>query len=254
MKTMKIEELSLLPQKTYRSQATDPVTVAEYAGLMERGVTFPPLTIAEVGKAKAQVLVGGAHRLAAAIKAKLTELPVTIVACKASIDAEVLAFTDNVSHGLTLTVEDKRKAILALIQTPSFKKLSNAAIAKRLGVSDMTIKRYRDAIGTKSPQAAKSGHKNKPAKAVSTEPKVDKGGVVKPQTSAKPNAAWNIREGGSWSGGGAEYVAQAIVERVTEGVGRRSTATWNERCAYLETIGQQLIEWAAKNKAEAQAA
>jgi len=67
-----------MPTRTFRLQATNPETVAEYAALMERGVEFPALTVAKVGKAGTEVLVGGAHRLAAAVKAKIEELPVNV--------------------------------------------------------------------------------------------------------------------------------------------------------------------------------
>lgn len=247
-KLIKVEELVLIPQVTFRTGGADPAVVAEYAGLMERGVTFPPLTVAEVGKAAQRVLVGGAHRLAAALKAKLAELPVNVVACKSAADAELLAFTDNASHGLPLTAEDRRKAIIKLLQSPSLAKLSNATLAKRLGVSDMSIKRYRDAIGEKSPQASKSGHKNRKPGKVSTEPKVDKGGQVVEPPANTPRAAWRVHEGGSWSGGGVEHVTQAITARVTEGVGRKSVTAWNARCDYVSQIAASLQAWSDANR------
>ncbi|HUV74187.1 MAG TPA: ParB N-terminal domain-containing protein [Anaerolineae bacterium] len=230
---MKIEELVLLPVRTFRTQATDPATVAEYAALMAAGTTFPPLTVAEVGKSKTQVLIGGAHRLAAAVKAGLKDIEVTTVACKSAADAEVATFADNASHGLSLTPEDKRKAILTIIQLKPFAKLSNAAIAKRLGVSDMTVKRYRDAVGTVSPKAKMSGHKSK------IEPKVDKGGKVQAQTSDP--VAWKIA--GAKMGGGADKVAAAIVAKITEGVSTKQADTWRERVQYVYEVCEALERW-----------
>ena len=246
----KVAELVLMPTRTFRLQATNPETVAEYAALMERGVEFPALTVAKVGKAGTEVLVGGAHRLAAAVKAKVEELPVNVVECKAAIDAEVLAFTDNVTHGLTLTAQEKRLAIIELIQTATFSKLSNATIAKRLGVSDMTIKRYRDAIGEKSPKAAQSGHKAKPKAKGTIEAgvSIDKGGKVEAvPVKGKPASAWNMA-GGSWSGGGVEAIVEAITVRVTEGVGRKSVNSWNERMDYLDKLAASLKAFADANR------
>jgi len=227
---MKIEELVLLKQYTYRAEKTDPAVVAEYAGLMERGVAFPPLTVAVIGKAKDKVLVGGAHRLAAAVKAKLTELKVTEVVCKAAIDAEVLAFTDNITHGLSLTAEEKRKAILELLQKPGFSKLSHAQAAKRLGVSDMSIKRYRDAIGQVSPKKAQSGHKN-------AAPKVSKGGEVTPAGPASPTV-WTIH--GAQLGGGADKVARVIADHVLEACSPKQTVTWNKNLDFLAEVAATL--------------
>ena len=204
-KEQKIEKAVLLnmDQVGFRDNKLDSDTVAEYAALMAQGVTFPPLHVAEVGKAATQMLVGGAHRLAAGVKAKVESFNVVVTKVKTKVDAEVLAFQDNAAHGLQLTPTEKRQAILQLIQKPAMKKLSNAAIAKRLGVSDMTIKRYRDSLGETSPKAGMSGHKSKP------KPKTDK-----PKT--ENGAGWRIE--GSQLGGGANAIAQAIVTKITEGL------------------------------------
>lgn len=231
---MSIEELVLLPKRTFRSVETDAATVAEYAGLMEQGVEFPPLLIAEVGKAKNRVLVGGFHRLAAATKAKVKTMAVDVAPCRTTFDAELLAFTDNVDHGLNYTAEERRQAILAILQTPTGKKLSNAAAAKKLGVSDMSIKRYRDAIGAKSPKASQSGHKNRTKSNVA--PKVDKGGKVEP-VNTDP-VTWKIQ--GAMLGGGAAKCVEAIVAKVVEGTSTKSPTTWNERMDYLESIADNV--------------
>lgn len=248
-KNMSVEELVVLPKRTFRFTETDPATVAEYAGLMEQGIVFPPLVIAEVGKTKKRVLVGGFHRLAAATKAKVKELPVVIASCKAAIDADVLAFTDNVAHGLGYTADEKRKAILELLQTPSFAKVSSAAAAKRLGVSDMSIKRYRDAIGTKSPKAGQSGHKNKKSNVA---PKVDAGGKVV-QADSNP-VRWKIQ--GAKLGGGAEAVASAIIEKVCEGTSPKSPEVYRERISHIESIAQALLAFCdgARQSGEVKAA
>lgn len=250
MKKLSVAELVLVPVRTFRTEQVNAATVAEYAALMERGVEFPPLTIAEVGKAKQRVMVGGMHRLAAAVKAKLTELPVNLVACASAIDSEVLAYTDNGSHGLRLTAEENRKALLAILQTPTFAKLSHAAAAKRLGVSDMSVKRYRDAVGETSPKAKQSGHKAKAKGAIEKGVQVDKGGQVEAVPVKGKASAWRIHEGGSWSGGGVDQIVEAITTRVTEGIGRKSVKSWNERCDYLRSIAAQLTAWADANSAK----
>jgi hypothetical protein len=203
-KEQKIEKAVLLnmAQVGFRENKLDTDTVAEYAALMNQGVTFPPLHIAEVGKQETRVLVGGAHRLAAGVKAKVESFSVIVTKVKTMVEAEVLAFHDNAAHGLQLTPAEKRQAIIQLIQKPAMKKLSNGAIAKKLGVSDMTIKRYRDSLGEASPKAKMSGHKSKP-KAKADKPKTETG------------AGWRIE--GSQLGGGAGAIANAIVSKITEG-------------------------------------
>jgi hypothetical protein len=183
------KEVALLEQITFRSNGVDRATVDEYAALMAGGTVFPPVTIATWGKDN-RALIGGAHRLAAAVQIHRDEIEATVVKVKSRAEAERLAFTDN-HHGLALTADDRRKAILAFLQQPSFAKLSHTKAAALLGVSDMTIKRYRDGLELKSPKAAMSGHKNKP------EP--------------KPEAT------GDYDGSAPDAIAARIVEEVTGG-------------------------------------
>ena len=246
-KKMKVEELALLPVRSFRTNGPNPETVAEYAALMVAGATFPALTVVEVGKKAERLLVVGAHRLAAATKAGIKELPVEVVKVKSEIEADFLSFRDNAAHGLLLTVEEKRKAILDLLQRPSVAKMSNASVARSLGVSDMTIGRYRDALGTKSPAAAKSGHKKS---AVKDGVKVDKGGKVEAVPVKRDRASGWEFNGGSWSGSGAETIVSGIAARVTEGVSPKSSATWNQRMEYLESVATGLLAYAQSHKVQ----
>jgi hypothetical protein len=240
---MKIEELVLMPQRTFRRQAAEPEVVAEYSALMSAGAKFPALTVAEIGKTKKRVLVGGAHRLAAAVKARIPSLEVTLVKCKGAFEAELLTFSDNSSHGLSLTVEEKRAAIIGILQTPAGSKLSNTKAAVALGVSDMTIKRYRDAIGTKSPKAANNGHKNKS----NVEPKVDKGGKV--VVAQGDPVVWKIQ--GAMLGGGVAKACDAIVAKVTEGVSAKSELAWHQRVTFLENLAANIQAFCDASKKQA---
>lgn len=242
---MSMETLSVVPRITFRATETDSETVIEYANLMRQGVEFPPVTLAEWGKGNV-ALVDGVHRLTAAMNAKLDKLPVTVVKVKSKLEAELLAFRANVTHGKLLTADEKRKACIELLKQPVMAKLSNVKAAQRMGVSDMTVKRYRDGIGTKSPAANHNGHKGKSA----TEPKIDKGGKVEPQ--GKPSAAaWSLT-GGSWSGGGVDVIVSGLVGRITEGVGPKSTVCYNKRLDYIAEVAKGLLAFADANRVKAE--
>lgn len=244
MKKMKVEELAQIERITFRTPETDSETVVEYTNLMRQGVEFTPLSIATWGKGNS-ALVDGIHRLYAAMNAKVDELPVNTVAVKSRLEAELLAFKSNVTHGRLLSAEEKRKACIELLKQPVLAKLSNVKVAERLGVSDMTVKRYRDALGTKSPKAEQSGHKGKSA--IKDGVKIDKGGKVEPVPVKSAASAWSFT-GGSWSGGGADLIADGIITRVTEGVGRKSIAVWNQRVDHLIAVAAKLQAWAEANR------
>lgn len=228
---IKTEDLAVLPRFTFRAEETNGETVVEYSNLMKAGVEFPPVVLATWGKGN-RALVDGIHRFTAAMNAKIGELAYVETKVKTKLEAELLAFKSNVTHGRLLTADEKRKACIQLLQQPAMTKLSHVKAAKALGVSDMTVKRYRDGIGTKSPKAAQSGHKTKSA----IEAKVDKGGKVQPATSDP--VAWKIS--GAVMGGGADKVASAIIAKVTEGCSPKQANTFTSRCEFLSKVAAEL--------------
>ena len=166
--SMTIAELNLLPKKlTWRDKTNDD-HVAELAHVLSKGGDLPPVTIAKWGKT-GEAFVDGHHRLAArnqeaGKQGGDTQVFVEVYQVKNEAEALALAFRLNASHGLNLTPSERRAAIIKMLQTPSVAKLSNVKLGVMFGCSDMSIKRYRDAINQTNEHAKHDGHKNQPEK------------------------------------------------------------------------------------------
>lgn len=114
--------------------------IAEFTELMNEGVEFPP------GRAwfdgENYWLSDGFHRLSAAERAG-AEVFSVIVMEGTLIDARWDACGANVAHGLRRTQEDVAIAVRRALEHPNAKSLSNAAIARHLGLPEATLRRWR---------------------------------------------------------------------------------------------------------------
>jgi hypothetical protein len=90
-------------------------------------------------------LVDGFHRVAAAKQAGITELPFTE---KSGTYREALLFSLGVNsiHGLRRSNEDKRKAVMTLLNDEEWSQWSNREIAHRCGVSKHLVNTLRNQI------------------------------------------------------------------------------------------------------------
>jgi len=118
-------------------------TVAEYAEFIRLGGDLPPVIVFEDGSSI--WLADGFHRFHAHRAAGAME-----IACDVrpgtKRDAILFSVGANASHGLRRTNEDKRRAVMTLLNDAEWSKWSDNAIAKACAVSDKTVTAHRASI------------------------------------------------------------------------------------------------------------
>jgi len=118
----------------------DQDTVDEYAEAMAAGEVFPPITAFRVD---GQLLVvDGWHRGHAASQAKLTEVEVDVRDGNRR-EAMLAAIKANARHGLKRSREDKRRAIVALLQDAEWCAMSSRDLGELAGVSHAAVNNLR---------------------------------------------------------------------------------------------------------------
>ena len=118
-------------------------TVAEYAEDMLEGKPFPKVTVFFDGIH--HYLVDGYHRYFAYKKVGIKDIPVEIINGTLR-DAVLYAAGVNDDHGLRRTNEDKRKAVMTLLNDLEWCEWTDTAIAKECNVSSMTVGRIRKSL------------------------------------------------------------------------------------------------------------
>jgi hypothetical protein len=117
--------------------------VQEYAALMEDGEEFRPVDAFFDGSD--YWLGDGFHRYFATKANKKTSISVTIHTGTLE-DAQLFALSANKGHGLHMTAIDIRHCIVRMIEHPVWGGWTNAAIAKHIGTSKMTVGRVKAAM------------------------------------------------------------------------------------------------------------
>jgi transposase-like protein len=132
--------------------ALDFGAIEDYAEAMGAGITFPPVTVFYDGTD--YWLADGFHRVKAAYAAGQDT-----IACEVHQgtlnDAQWFSFSANRANGLRRTNDDKQRAVRAALQHPNGVQLSNSQIAAHVGVTEGTIRNWRQKLTsqiTKSPQ------------------------------------------------------------------------------------------------------
>ena len=117
---------------TQARQGLDMATVGEYAVEMQNGAKFPALTIFYDGEA--YWLADGFHRLAAAKIAGLAGIACDVRQGRQR-EAMLFACGANATHGLKRRDDDKRRAVMALLNDSEWRQWSDREIARRCAVS-----------------------------------------------------------------------------------------------------------------------
>jgi transposase len=118
-------------------------TVREYSEHMKDGDVFPPVIVFHDGAD--YWLADGFHRYFATKGNGLVSIE-----CEVKVgtldDAILYAFGANggSKRGLSLSHDDYRKIVLAMLRHPKWSEWTNAAIAKHVGVSKMTVGRIKN--------------------------------------------------------------------------------------------------------------
>ena len=122
---------------TQSRAAINEATVAEYAEAMaDPDTVFPPVIVYFDGRE--YWLADGFHRLAAWARIGRTDIPAEIR--QGDVRKAILhSVAANAAHGLRRTNDDKRRAVLTLLEDEEWSAWSNREIARRCAVSDHLV-------------------------------------------------------------------------------------------------------------------
>ncbi len=143
---MKITQLKIELQ-TQSRVAINQDTVAEYADAMMDGEKFPPVTAFYDGKY--YYLADGYHRYFAAKKAGLDDIDCDVKNGTLR-DAVLYSVGVNSAHGLRRSNEDKRKAVMTILDDVEWAEWSDITIAKKCQVTSAFVGRVRKSLNLES--------------------------------------------------------------------------------------------------------
>lgn len=150
---------------TQSREKLDQAVVDEYAELMKEGTEFPPISVVHDGNE--YYLSDGFHRLLAAQKAGKASINCDVLTGTLR-DAILYSLSANSSHGLRRTVEDRRKAVMTMLEDFEWSEWSDREIARQCHVSHPFVAKLRAAMKP----AEKKGGNITTTKAEKKEPKV----------------------------------------------------------------------------------
>lgn len=116
--------------------------VTHYADLMRDETIFPPVIVFSDGIR--YWLADGFHRFHATSSIGDRANILADVRKGTQRDAILFSLSANVPHGLSLTNDDKRKAVMIMLNDPEWCELTDRAIARHCGCSRMTVSRLRN--------------------------------------------------------------------------------------------------------------
>lgn len=162
--------------------------VKDYSEHMREGAVFPPLIVFHDGAE--YWLADGFHRYFA-LRANAVVSTECDVRSGTQREAILYSFGANEGskRGLPPSFEDNRNSIIKMLNDEEWSKWTNTAIAKHIGVSNMTVGRVKSSIETKSDQTTtkKFVDKDGKEKTINTENLGRK--IAKPDvTTADPTA------------------------------------------------------------------
>ncbi len=146
MKTVNIADIRINGGTQSRA-AINRDTVADYAEAMEAGAEFPPVIVFYDGSA--YWLADGFHRYEAYARAGVNDVPAEIRQ-GTQRDAILYSVGANAAHGLRRTNEDKRRAVMVLLNDPEWSTWSNREIARQCSVSEYLVRDARGPICDKN--------------------------------------------------------------------------------------------------------
>lgn len=136
-----------LDRSTHARAAIDEATVEFYAMLLRAGTTLPPPVVFFDGTA--YWIGDGHHRVRAALKAGLLEFDAHAERGDRR-EAIFHAVGADPGHGLPRTDEDKRRAVLLLLEDEVLSRYSNRSIARRCRVTESMVRKLRDELAASS--------------------------------------------------------------------------------------------------------
>lgn len=117
--------------------------VGDYAEAVMAGVVFPPIDVFHDGST--YWLADGFHRYFAHKRSGVTAIDATVHTGTLR-DALLFSVGANSKHGLRRTNEDKRRAVMVLLNDLEWSEWSDIKIAETAGVSSATVHRIRKSL------------------------------------------------------------------------------------------------------------
>jgi len=165
MPKVKISEIKI-DGGTQGRDVIDQEVVQNYVECMRAGDKFPPLTTVYDGTC--YWLVDGFHRYFAAMQMGLKEVGVEFTT-GTQLDAQVLSFGVNATHGLRRTAATKRKVVEMALQHILTKSMNNSELSKICAVSQSFVASVRSPESKQKQEDAKKRHIVKKAEELSGE-------------------------------------------------------------------------------------
>ena len=156
---MKLTEITVDSSLQGRCKLNQEV-VDEYSETLREGGKLPAIKVFHIGSR--HYLVDGWHRYFAHKKAGLADIDVEVIEGTMR-EATLFAVGANDDHGLRRTNDDKRKAVMMLLDDMEWSEWSDREIAKAAKVSFMTVGRIRKSLGI-APEEVKAVLKGKETK------------------------------------------------------------------------------------------
>lgn len=141
IKTILLSDIEI-DGNTQSRVAINQEVVTLYADLMRDEIVFPPVIVFSDGIR--YWLADGFHRFHATSSIGDRANILADVRKGTQRDAILFSLNANVPHGLSLTNDDKRKAVMIMLNDPEWSELTDRAIARHCGCSRMTVSRLRN--------------------------------------------------------------------------------------------------------------
>jgi hypothetical protein len=148
---MKIKDIRLDKDLQSRSFINED-TVAEYAEHMLDGAKFPPVTL--FFDSVYYWLADGYHRYYGYKKAGIEDIEIEVINGTRR-DAILYSLGANSTHGLPRSNDDKRKAVMTLLDDMEWCEWADREIARVCGVSGMTVGRIKKSLQIAKPSEKK---------------------------------------------------------------------------------------------------
>ena len=205
---LSVAALRVDPGVQMRAGGLDGGRVDQYAEAMIAGDDFPPVVVFNAGGIF--WLADGFHRVAAAERAGLSEVPAQVHQGDRRA-ALLYAAGANAGHGLDRTDEDKRRAVDTVLADPEWRSWVDAEIARRCRVSAPFVAKRREILENSAKVAASLNGAPVPAPS-DVRLRVDKHGGVSPIRVANLGTVGGKSGAGS-RGGGSAAKAGAVLGR-----------------------------------------
>lgn len=182
-------------------------TVKEFAEDLRNGAEFPPVVVFQDSEG-ACWLADGFHRVTAVREAGREEIEAEVKQGTLR-DAILYSVGANATHGMRRTNEDKRYAVLRLLQDAEWRKWSDREIARRCAVGHAFVSSLRSSLSTKDSEepAAKTYTTKHGTQATMDTTQIGRG--QKPTSKPEPKAQQDRRHDTD-----PEIAIQMILDRV----------------------------------------